>query len=78
MGKSGYIKSDLDSGICKTRVTLTRFSVPLIPNTQALYRDDGTGIPVVKAETEGRAGKNEERTHAGGQTGLRVHANQVR
>jgi len=40
---------------------------------------DGTGVPVVKKETVGRQGKDRRATgpHAGGQTGMRVHANDM-
>jgi len=52
-----------------------------VPTLPLLYIEmDGTGVPVVKAETEDRAGKVRGPTgaHTRSQTGLRIHANHHR
>lgn len=60
-----------------------QLDLPVIigPAVPVLYIEiDGTGVPVVKKETEGRAGKSGRRTsvHTGSQTGLRLYANRCR
>jgi hypothetical protein len=56
--------------------------IPIGPRISILYVEmDGTGIPVVRKECEGRAGKQDGRpsgAHTRGQAGLRIHANDRR
>ena len=60
------------------QLDLPEVCAPVVP---VFYIEmDGTGVPVVKAETEGRAGKIEGPAgpHPRSETGLRVHPNHHR